>query len=215
MGQITEMSHWQISQQKKARHNAKVGTKAQAMHLYSDMYWPILFCNVRNQRCYLLSDWLMQIPYSVPQSLLTLNHVSSVKYPECPTKDWWGKSCWLNPWESDPNVIQGPGGVTLSPTLLGPIFVWRQQNYLKLLLGFPSPPMGVAPAGTRLSVWSIRSGRFDLSRFGPAVSVWGHFGHFYTQTADCICLFKWLYRQAKCRASWCYTNSLLRSHDYD
>ena len=26
---------------------------------------------------------------------------------------------------------------------------------------------------------------------------------------------KWLYRQAKCHASWCYANSLLRSHDCD
>jgi len=22
------------------------------------------------------------------------NYVSSVMYPECPTKDWWGKPCW-------------------------------------------------------------------------------------------------------------------------
>jgi len=60
--------------------------------------------------------------------------------------------------------------------------------------------MDVAPAGTGLSVWSIRSGRFGISRFGLsrfglggfglAVSVWGHFGHFCTQTTDCICLFK-------------------------
>jgi len=30
---------------------------------------------------------------------------------------------------------------------------------------------------------------------------------------DDICLLKWLYRQAKCHASWCYTNSVLRSRD--
>ena len=28
-------------------------------------------------------------------------------YPEGPTKDWWGKPCWLNPLESDPDVVQG------------------------------------------------------------------------------------------------------------
>jgi len=43
----------------------------------------------------------------------------------------------------------GPDGVTTSPTLLGPVLVWKQQNYLKLhvvdgevfrvLLGLLSP----------------------------------------------------------------------------
>ena len=49
------------------------------------------------------------------------------------TKDWKGKSCWLNPQESCPEVVQGPG-VNTSPTLLGPVLVWSQYNYLKLLL---------------------------------------------------------------------------------
>jgi len=30
--------------------------------------------------------------------------------------------------------VQGPGGVTTSPTLLGHVLVWSQQNYLRLLL---------------------------------------------------------------------------------
>jgi len=56
------------------------------------------------------------------------------------------------------------------------------------------------PPEQDFSVRSIRSGRFGMSRFslsrfglggfGLAVSVWGHFGHFCTQTTDCICLFK-------------------------
>jgi len=29
---------------------------------------------------------------------------------------------------------QGAGGVTTSPTLLGPVMAWSQQNYLKILL---------------------------------------------------------------------------------
>jgi len=28
-------------------------------------------------------------------------------YPECPTEDWWGKPCWLNPRDSNPDVVQG------------------------------------------------------------------------------------------------------------
>jgi len=38
------------------------------------------------------------------------------------------------PTESDPEVVQSLGGVTASPNLLGPVLVWSQQNYLKLLL---------------------------------------------------------------------------------
>ena len=98
------------------------------------------------------------------------NHVSSAKFPECPTKDWWGNSCWLNPWESGPNVIQGPGGVTSSPTLLGPVFVWRQQNYLKLLLivKFSKSSYGCCPRRNR----TFQSGRFGLAVSVWAVSVW-------------------------------------------
>jgi len=37
------------------------------------------------------------------------------------------------PTECGPEVVQGPGGVTTSPTLLGPALVWSQQNYTRLL----------------------------------------------------------------------------------
>ena len=40
----------------------------------------------------------------------------------------------LHPRENGPAVFQGPGGVTTSQTLLGPVLVWSQQNYLRLLL---------------------------------------------------------------------------------
>ena len=58
------------------------------------------------------------------------------KYPvsRIPTKDWRGKSCWLNQPESGPEVLRVPGGVTTSPTLLDPVLVWSQQKYVKLLL---------------------------------------------------------------------------------
>jgi len=38
---------------------------------------------------------------------------------ECRTKDSQGKSSWVHPQESGPEVIQGLGGVTTFPTLLG------------------------------------------------------------------------------------------------
>jgi len=72
-----------------------------------------------------------------------LNHISelanhsyvvSVMSPKCPTKDWRGKFCWLNTRESDPKIVQGLVGVTTSPTFLGPVLLWSQQNYLKLLM---------------------------------------------------------------------------------
>ena len=62
----------------------------------------------------------------------TSNHLSKTKDPatygsaiclEYPTKDWRGKSCWLDPRESDPEVVQRPGEVTTSLTCLVPS--WR------------------------------------------------------------------------------------------
>ena len=38
------------------------------------------------------------------------------------------KSCWLHPRKTVPVVGQGPGGVTTSPTLLGPVLMWSRQN---------------------------------------------------------------------------------------
>jgi len=48
-------------------------------------------------------------------------------------EDWQGKTCWLHPRESGPEVVQGQGKVTTSPTLLGPVLVRDQQNYQRLL----------------------------------------------------------------------------------
>ena len=51
--------------------------------------------------------------------------------------------------ESGPKVVQGPGGVTTSPTVLGPVLVWSQRNYLRLLLTlgyFKSSSKGCCPA---------------------------------------------------------------------
>jgi len=48
-------------------------------------------------------------------------------------KNWRGKSCWLHPQESDPDVDQGPGGVITSLTLLGPLFVSNVAENVKYL----------------------------------------------------------------------------------
>ena len=57
------------------------------------------------------------------------NYDGSAVWLECPRNGQRGRSCWLNPRESGPEVHQGPGGVIKPPTLLGPILVWSQLNY--------------------------------------------------------------------------------------
>ena len=57
-------------------------------------------------------------------------YIGSAMCPECPTKNRWGTSCWLNPLESGPEAVKGQGGVTTSVTLLSPVLVWSQQNCL-------------------------------------------------------------------------------------
>jgi len=44
----------------------------------------------------------------------------------------WGYS--LHPRETSLEFVQGPGGVTTSTTLFGPVLVCSHKNYLKLLL---------------------------------------------------------------------------------
>ena len=61
------------------------------------------------------------------------SQVGSAMCFECPRKDWRGKSCWLHPSESGPEVVQEPGGAATSPILFGPVLVWSQQKYLWLL----------------------------------------------------------------------------------
>ena len=56
-------------------------------------------------------------------------YVGSATCPECSRRDWRGTSCWLHPLESGPEVVQRPGGLTTSPTLLGPVMVWSQGNW--------------------------------------------------------------------------------------
>ena len=76
------------------------------------------------------------------------SYVASVMRPECPAKDWRCEFCWLNTRESGPEIVQGLVGVTTSPTLLGPVLLWSQQNYLKLLLTvrYSKSPYDCCPA---------------------------------------------------------------------
>jgi len=63
----------------------------------------------------------------------------------------------LHPQESGPEVVQAPGDVTKSPTLLGPVLVWSQQNYLRLQLivrsfeGCCPATLPKGTAGTKMS----------------------------------------------------------------
>jgi len=54
----------------------------------------------------------------------------------------------LHPRESGPEVVQGPGGMTKS-LLLGPVLVWSQQNYLRLLLTVRYLPPRLSPKKNR------------------------------------------------------------------
>jgi len=71
---------------------------------------------------------------------------------KCPRKCWRSKSCWLQPQERYSEIVQqGPGGVTTSPTFLGPVDVETRQlseiadnrEVFRVLLGLlplcPSP----------------------------------------------------------------------------
>jgi len=79
-------------------------------------YWP---SNHKVRSCEIQKDPNVE-------SLLCLCHVSRKS-----RKVWKGKSCWLHPRESGPEVVQGPKAVTTSPTWFSSPLVYRQQNYLK------------------------------------------------------------------------------------
>jgi len=55
---------------------------------------------------------------------------------------------WLHPRVSGPEVVEGPGSVIISPTWLGPVSVWRQQDYRNCwkLWRISSPSRDTAPA---------------------------------------------------------------------
>jgi len=66
------------------------------------------------------------------------SYVCSAMCPKCLRKERQTKSFRLqstrHSQESGPKFAQGPGGVITSLTLFGPVLVWSQQNYLKLVL---------------------------------------------------------------------------------
>ena len=64
------------------------------------------------------------------------SYVSSAMCSEYPRKDWRSKSFGLQstPTRKRLRGRRRTGGVTTFPTLLGPVFMWSQQNYLRFLL---------------------------------------------------------------------------------
>jgi len=99
----------------------------------------------------------------------------SVVCLECLRKGWGGKFCWPHSRESGPEVVQGPDGVATFPTLLGPVLVWSQQNYLRFLKtvkGIPSVLRAAAPvtfsrgkAGVKMNETNVR-GALNKSLIG-------------------------------------------------
>ena len=51
--------------------------------------------------------------------------------------------------ESGAEIVQGPRGVTTSPTLLGPVLLSSPQNYLRLLLTVRFFPPRLSPKENR------------------------------------------------------------------
>ena len=54
--------------------------------------------------------------------------------PECPQKDWWGKSCWLHPRDSDPRGRPSTRWIDYISKDLASSLMRSQQKYLRLLL---------------------------------------------------------------------------------
>ena len=69
---------------------------------------------------------------------MSTSHFSDSRDPSCVRSAMYiqnvpGKNNELNLLRYNLHSLEsGPGCVTISPTLLGPVLVWKQQNYLKL-----------------------------------------------------------------------------------
>jgi len=111
------------------------------------------------------------------------SNVSLAMCPECPRKnDELSPSVYcLHPRESGPKFVQGPGGVTTSPTLLDSVLVWSYQNYLslRLIAGISGPLRAAAstalPKGkvsTKMSKW------MSVEAYNQSFHLW-----------NCLCFF--------------------------
>jgi len=91
------------------------------------------------------------------------SYVHSAKCPKCPRKEWRTKSfrlqSTLHPRESGPKFVQWPGGVTSSPTLIGPPWcgasrtIWDccWSRVFRVLLGLLLP--WLSPKEKRARKW--------------------------------------------------------------
>jgi len=119
-------------------------------------------CDTSRQRAQLWISQRRECRTTSPNSKNTTK-VSWAMYSECPTKDWWVKPCWLNPREGNPDVVRALGGAIASPTLLGPVLMWSQPNYLKLPLTVRcSKVYGCCP---RNSPWRKRGHENELNEY--------------------------------------------------
>ena len=62
------------------------------------------------------------------------SYVGSAMCPECPTKDWQGKSCWLHPGKAAQRSSKDQVELLHRLPCLFPVSVRSQRNYLRLLL---------------------------------------------------------------------------------
>ena len=78
--------------------------------------------------------------------------VKSAKCPKCPWKEWRTKSfrlqSTLHPRDSGPKCVQGPAGVTTSPTLLGTSWCGASRTIWDCCWSWDisGPPRAAAPA---------------------------------------------------------------------
>ena len=88
------------------------------------------WCDTSQQSAQLWNLHWMSNHFSL---LREYNHISSARYQGMPTRRLVRQALLAEPTAKRLDVILGQGGVTASPTLLGPVLVCSQQNYLKLI----------------------------------------------------------------------------------
>ena len=89
------------------------------------------------------------------------SYVGSATWPECPVKDWRGKSGWLHSRASGPEIDQGPGGLNAS-TLFGPVLepaelseIVKNRGVFRVLLRLLPPRPSWGKADVTMHEWSI------------------------------------------------------------
>ena len=123
------------------------GTPGRNVFIY-DLLWFAMKCIVEVNRMPAALDHKREL-----KSVGRIREIRIVKWFECDDRElfafeWFSMSCWLRPHESVPEIVQGPGGVTKSPTLLGPSWCEASRTVRDCcwLWGISSRPRAAAPA---------------------------------------------------------------------